>query len=304
MDPPMTPDLLPHLPDTKRRELALALKILFEEFEDATKTKLSSKRKAGRILKVILFGSYARGDWVEDRASGYRSDYDLLVIVSGAEFTDLPTYWHKADDRFIQALTVTHTILTPVNFIVHDLADVNDQLTRGRPFFSDIARDGIILYEAPGHPLPTPKPLTPEEIQREARGYFEQCMPKADSFIASAGFLIERGDPKTAAFMLHQATESLYHCVLLTRTLYSPKSHRLSVLRSQAERLDERLQSVWPDDTPLARQAFDRLQRAYVEARYSAKYVVLDEELGWLVERVSTLYRIVIGAKYCIKNNL
>lgn len=30
----------------------------------------------------MLFGSYARGGWVEDRKSGYRSDYDLLVVVN------------------------------------------------------------------------------------------------------------------------------------------------------------------------------------------------------------------------------
>jgi predicted nucleotidyltransferase len=44
------------------------------------------KGKRGRILKLILFGSYARGDWVEDRKSGYRSDYDVLVVVNYDSF--------------------------------------------------------------------------------------------------------------------------------------------------------------------------------------------------------------------------
>jgi len=43
--------------------------------------------------------------------------------------------------------------------IIQTLADGNDQLSRGRPFFFDIARDGIPLYEEPGHPLAQPKPL-------------------------------------------------------------------------------------------------------------------------------------------------
>ena len=80
---------LDHLPAAKRRELERVARVLFDEFEDAVKTKLSDKRKGGRILKLILFGSYARGDWVEDRASGYISDYDLLVIVNSETFTDL-----------------------------------------------------------------------------------------------------------------------------------------------------------------------------------------------------------------------
>jgi len=80
---------LDHLPAAKRRELERVARVLFDEFEDAVKNRLSDKRKGGRILKLILFGSYARGDWVEDRASGYISDYDLLVVVNSETFTDL-----------------------------------------------------------------------------------------------------------------------------------------------------------------------------------------------------------------------
>jgi predicted nucleotidyltransferase/HEPN domain-containing protein len=289
----MNTDKLDHLPDTKRRELERVVKILFDEFEDATKTALSPKRKAGRILKVILFGSYARGDWVEDRLSGYRSDYDLLVVVNGQDFTDLHTYWDKADQHFIRELTITHHIKTPVNFIVHSLDDVNDQLSRGRPFFSDIARDGIALYEAEGHPLAKPKALTPEEAKSEALGFYEQWFPRAENFAKVAAYCLTIDDKNLSAFNLHQAAEALYHCLLLTFTLYSPKSHRISVLRSQAENLDARLRGIWPSDSKLHRQAFDRLRRAYVEARYSADYQVTDEELNWLVQRIIALQEAV-----------
>jgi uncharacterized protein len=67
-------DTLDHLPATKRREIARVLTILFDEVERFQATKLSEQKRGGRVLKVILYGSYARGDWVEDRASGYRSD--------------------------------------------------------------------------------------------------------------------------------------------------------------------------------------------------------------------------------------
>ncbi|CAL4868274.1 hypothetical protein MMA231_02549 [Asticcacaulis sp. MM231] len=285
----MSPDALDHLPDIKRRELEHVVKVLFDAFGDATKTKQSDKRKAGRILKVILFGSYARGDWIEDRLSGYRSDYDILIVVSSHELTDLQEYWSVADDTFVREYTLTHELKTPVSFIVHSLQDVNDQLAKGRPFFSDIARDGIMLFEAEGHPLAKAKPLSPEEIKAEAKGYYEQWMPKAESAIKGVGFYLSEHELKDAAFLLHQATERLYHCTLLTFTLYSPKSHRLSFLRSQAEGLDERLRDVWPDDSKFARRCFAKLQRAYVEARYSAEYEITAEELTWLQERVGLL---------------
>ncbi|MDC7694152.1 HEPN domain-containing protein [Asticcacaulis sp. DXS10W] len=289
----MLADKLEHLPDVKRRELTRVLQILFDEFEDATKTALSDKRKAGRILKIILFGSYARGDWVEDRSSGYRSDYDLLIVVNGQAFTDLQDYWAKADEHLIREYTVTEHIRTPVNFIVHSLNEVNDNLARGRPFFVDIARDGIMLYEAPGHPLVAPKPLTEAERLAEAKGHYEQWFSKAVNFEKVASYCLEIDDLNLSAFNLHQAAEALYHCLLLTLSLYSPKSHRITILRSQAEALDDRLKGIWPSETKLHRQAFDRLRRAYVEARYSASYSIGEDELSWLSERVGLLQKTV-----------
>jgi predicted nucleotidyltransferase/HEPN domain-containing protein len=289
----MPHEALGHLPGNKRRELERVARILFDEFEDALKTKLSDKHRGGRILKLILFGSYARGDWVEDRKSGYRSDYDLLVVVNSETFADPHDYWDAATERLVRETTVTRHLATPVNLIVHSLEDVNDQLAHGRPFFTDIARDGIVIYEAPGFPLASPKKLTALEMQAEARRHFGLWFPDTIELQAGALFYRDRGNLNLAAFQLHQAAERLYHCVLLVVTLYSPKSHRLTFLRSHAERTDARLIDVWPRDSRFAKRCFARLDRAYVEARYSSEYVITGEELAWLVERVKLLQETV-----------
>ena len=182
-------DTLDHLPANKRRELARVLEIIFFEVEQFRATKLSAKKAGGRILKVILYGSYARGDWVEDRLSGYRSDYDLLIVVNTESFVGEQELWLALEERLLQE-QIAHRIETPVIPIVHSLHDVNDQLSRGRPFFVDIAKDGIVLYEEPGHPLAQPKALTEEETKAEARQYFEQwyldasyCLKQAQNAI-------------------------------------------------------------------------------------------------------------------------
>ena len=51
-----------HLPEGKQRELALVVRILFEEFAAVTARATQQWKKGGRILKVVLYGSYARGD--------------------------------------------------------------------------------------------------------------------------------------------------------------------------------------------------------------------------------------------------
>jgi hypothetical protein len=87
--------------------------------------------------------------------------------------------------------------------------------------------------------------------------------------------------------------ERFYHCVLTVLTLYSPKSHRLTFLRSQAERIAPRLIEVWPRDSRFAKRSFTRLDRAYVNARYSPDYEINGEELAWLVDRVTVLQETV-----------
>jgi predicted nucleotidyltransferase len=168
---------LDHLPQRKQDELAEVARILFEEFEAARRSKLKAELQAAKILKVILFGSYARGGWVEDRRSGYRSDYDLLIVVNSHAAAESSEYWENASERFVRELTITRQLETPVNFIVHSLHEVNDQLARGRPFFIDIARDGISLYEVPGHPLASPRQLSSQEAREEAQRNFDQWFP-------------------------------------------------------------------------------------------------------------------------------
>ena len=287
------PERLAHLPENKRRELERVARILFDEFEDAQKTRLSDKDRKGRILKLILFGSYARGDWVEDRKSGYLSDYDLLIVVNYGKFAEQYQAWEKAGERFLQELTITRRLSAPVNFIVHTYEDVNSQLGKGRPFFVDIARDGIVLYEAPGFPLASPKTLTPQEVHDLAQRYFDQWFPGGERFLKLATVAIDDGFQNEAAFLLHQAAERLYHCVLLVLALYSPKSHKLKFLRSQAERIAPQLIGIWPRDTRFAKRSFTRLDRAYVDARYSPAYEITAEELAWLVDRVKTLQETV-----------
>lgn len=285
-------DTLDHLPSNKRRELARVLELIFAVVEQFRATKLSAKRANSQVLKVILYGSYARGDWVEDRSSGYRSDYDLLIVVNSESFAQEQELWLSLDERFLQE-QIAHRIETPVIPIVHSLHDVNDQLSRGRPFFVDIVRDGKVLYEEEGYPLAQQKPLTKEEARVEAQGYFDKWLPDATYCLKQAENAIADGMPNHAAFALHQATERAYHCLLLTLTLYSPKSHRIKVLRSKAEDLDKLLIKAWPRDNRIARRRFELLSRAYVEARYSPNYEISAEDLVWLVERVTVLQELV-----------
>ncbi len=279
---------LDHLPEVKRQELQWILEVLVRAFEEATSNRKAA-RKQGRILKVILFGSYARTDWVDDPVGGYKSDYDLLIVVSSDELTDTAEYWIDADAELQRAYEVTHRLTAPAHFVVHSLSDVNRQLSRGRPFFADIVRDGIALLEVPDHPFARPAKLSPDEAYREAKANFDEWFKSASGFARNAGYAIRDDDLKLAAFLLHQAAERLYHCALLTQTLYSAKSHNLNFLRSQAERVAPELIPAWPRGSRFEKRCWELLRRAYVEARFSSHYAITAEELAWLAERIADL---------------
>lgn len=286
---------LKHLPGGKRRELDYVVQALLEEFQKLVANRMAPRLRFGQVLKIILFGSYARGDWVEDPIGRYFSDYDLLIIVDHEDLADTTEFWDTAEARLLKDLSTGKALRTPVNFIVHSLQDVNHQLERGRYFFVDIVRDGILLHDVPGHPLASPIELSPATALDEARAYFEDWSTSAGSFRRSAQHAIEDGDFKLAAFLLHQATEHLYNCVLLVLTLYTPKSHNLIRLRNLTEPLDPRLAKIWPTETKFQKRCFELLRAAYVKARYSRHYKITPEELAWLSERLTAL-RVAVTA--------
>src|SRR3546814_2444500 len=85
----------------KQRELERVKAIVFEEFEDAIAIGTMGWKKKGRIDKIILYGSYARGGWVDEphTAKGYRSDFDLLIIVNDKRLTEKVDFWSKQIGR-------------------------------------------------------------------------------------------------------------------------------------------------------------------------------------------------------------
>ena len=287
------------LPRRAQRDIERAAQILREEFAKATAGSKAEHRRSGRILKIILFGSYAKGKHVIDPVGRYFSDYDLLVVVDHEDLTDASKYWKEAENRMVDMLT-ERGWPQPLTLIIHSLDDVNHQLRRGRYFWVDLAREGIALFEEPGHPLEKPGILTKEEAREEAEQYYNKNFRKIRHSLLRASDHRARAqlEPDSterdefrndAAFDLHQAMERAYYCIMLVLTLYSPKSHNLNFLSKRAEQLDERLIGLWKTDTKFGKRCYEKLRAAYVKARYSDHFKIDDDELDWITERIVEL---------------
>jgi uncharacterized protein len=269
-----------HLPPHKLKEL---------------KTIVDTIREHHDVEMIILFGSYARGDWVEDSYEEdgityeYRSDYDILIVTAD-----------KNSERNVEYDTAMREALEPdsdgarVNFIVHTIQHVNQMLAERRFFFMDILKEGYMLHDTKQFMLARPpKELEPELLLRISNDYFKEWMESADDFFETTEDTFKKGKNRLAAFLLHQAAERYITCLLLVETGYRPKEHDMERLLKQAAGFDKEFNTVFPRHNKSERHLFDLLRRAYVDARYNKSYTITEHELTTLTKRVQELKAIV-----------
>ena len=260
---------LNHLPERKRAELARIVSII--------------RQSAPQAELIILFGSYARGDWVQDVTTQgrttyeYSSDFDILVIVESKSLADNLDLWYGIEDEAGKL-----PVQTPVKIIAHELDFVNKKLEKGQYFFSDIKKDGIILYDSKNCQLAEPKELSPKQRLGQAKSDFNEYFQSANEFYGQYENALAHKWYKNAAFQLHQATENFYKTALLVYTNYKPKTHKLEKLGKMAAQHDPAFFEIFPLGTEEEKRRFDLLKRAYVEARYNPKYIITPEELKYL----------------------
>lgn len=292
---------LDHLPERQQAELEAIVGHLLRGFDAATAGGTQGWRRSAKIYKIILFGSYARGDFVDEPENGYLSDFDILVVVSDEKLTDIADYWYETEQRIEHDPTIGRI----VNLMVNDLEDINQGLDAGLYFFREVIDQGIVLYEVPGHAFSPLKPLTAEAALALGQRHYTKIFDTIETSIETAIFQMSKGDVKDwlhkAAFNLHQATEAAYIAVLLLTGFYAPRSHNIKFLRTLAEAKAPSLAPVWPRETRALRKPFQKLKRAYVDARYNQdSYEITLPELEHLkatVERLIDLVRAVCDAR-------
>jgi uncharacterized protein len=267
---------LTHLPAPKQTELKQIVGALIPRWSE--------------IEMIILFGSYARGTWVEDKYEEkgityeYKSDYDLLIVCSKNAQANA--------DTFIQSLTGKLDELnlpTPINPIFHGIEFVNTELREGNYFFDDIKKEGVLLFNTSRYTLDDKRAMSAVEMKIKTQKYFTDWSENANDFFEQFNIAFENTKLKVAAFLLHQATERYYGTIQLVFTGYKPKTHDIEVLGKLAKALNMEFGKVFPRATIQERQRFTLLKKAYVDARYNMDYKISMEDLAYLCERVDLL---------------
>ena len=269
---------LSHLPKHKREELRY-----ITEF-------IRSKSKYADM--IVLFGSYARGDWVEDTyvedgvTYEYKSDYDILVISENETIAGRYRYWYEIAQKAARG-----PVNTRITIIAHDIEHVNNSLKKGQYFFTDIKKEGILLYDSRKFKLARKRKLDPKQRKEMAKRHFEEWFHNGEAFCKQFEHAMNDKEYKLAAFLLHQAAESFYKTVLLVFTNYRPKGHYLDSLGSSVCAFSPKFLTVFPMATDEQKRCFDLLNEAYVRARYDSGYKITKKQLEYLAGRVKVLQK-------------
>ena len=133
-----------------------------EKQEDLRRfVKLALKVLGDKVEMLILFGSFARGDWVEEFLPDsplvqYQSDYDIMIVVRDGVDRDN----HRLDhlEKLFERPFAPSLQLQFIN-----IGFFNRMLEHGYFFYVDIAKEGWTLYDSGRCALVEPRILTPAE---------------------------------------------------------------------------------------------------------------------------------------------
>jgi uncharacterized protein len=242
-----------------------------EELEKVTRRIVDT----GKAEIVVLFGSYARGKYKEKQGAtqGKKSDYDILVVTAGvSEAALLEGLQGKFDDIDVH-----------VQLVAEDIEFVNRKLKEGQFFFSDIKREGKILYTSGRYTLADPENLSPTRRREIAEEDFESWFKKASEFFIGYQDARQRNYAGKAAFELQQAVEMCYKATLMVFTHYIPHEHYLGILLERSAKLDRRMNEALPRDTKEQLELFNHLDCAYIGGRYRSaeEYPVTRDQLDY-----------------------
>ncbi len=282
-----------YLPEQKRDELRRIVKCVLEVLPGCE--------------MIILYGSYARNTYVDyDQRIEYgirtcfMSDYDILVVTNTRFQRHVISHiLSKATDNYYKGMNRNES--TTVQFIDESIDDLNKAIDKNRYFYTDIKREGIMLYNSGRYKLARRRKQNYLEIKELAEEYYNERFERGNEFLLGAIFYNEQGLHKMASFNLHQACENYYNSIILTFTLYSPKEHSLIKLSARAKTHSLESSKAFPRNTEEEKRLFDLLQDAYVQARYSLHFRITQEDIEALIPKVELLRDI---ARQCCEERI
>ena len=265
---------LSNLPEYKVNELATITETILRELDD--------------VQMIILFGSYARGNWVEDVRSEtdctyeYKSDFDILVVTKYAEAANNPNLQHKVEGKLNRTETT-------VNLVFHDIQYINAQLNKGQHFFSDINEEGIMLYDSGRFKFAKKRKFNIEKRKQIAQQDFDEWYEKAKRFYDHFQYDLEKKWYNEALFELHQSIKCFYTTILSVFSGYKPQNCDLEKLGRYVASYEPAFLTVFQCTTERQDKIFKLLNNAQAHTFSEGSHNITKVDLAHLEQCVQKL---------------
>jgi len=231
---------------------------------------------------VILFGYYAfpSGKPSDDHA------YEILVI----------TDHHETREELANELVGAFADSVPqVNGVIETITLLNINLEQGLFYFSDILREGIILYNNEEFALSKPAAISLSKRRRIAEQDFKEWFQKAKESWASALEEEKAGRLPKSAFYLNQTAEFCYTTIEMVFSHNYFEEHNIKAQRDRIRAFDKRIHNAFPVNSTAEVEAFDELAKAYVSGQYleESEYSVSSEMIQYWSQECRKLIALV-----------
>lgn len=269
---------LDHLPAEKRRDIEHIVKVIRERHDPEM---------------IILYGSFARGDWVSDRywegrtMYEYLSDYDIYVLTRLAKHAKKVEYDNAMRNHF------SNVLKHPPSVIADTVKHFNSSLEKGRYFYVDIWKEGALLFDSGKYEFSEPRDLTKDERVEEARINFDEWVPKSEKFFRVHEMTMNDDEMlNNSIFELFLAAEHATTAALLVLCNYKPKGHNLSERLRRCILLEPRFAEIFNLDDPEEKRLFDLLCESYIASRYTRGWTIARDDLEALSKHVADLCKL------------
>ncbi len=217
-----------------------------------------------------------------------------MVVTKDKEVALDSVLWSKVSKK----LRALKTSAYP-KIITHDIEELNKKLSEGQYFFTDIRKEGVLLFDTEKFELVGKRNLSNQAKQRIAQEHFNYWFDKSRLFLGDYNSNLDKFKATEntkflaqSAFHLHQIAESCYKGTLLVFINYTPREHFLEILGKEAEKHCPQLKNIFPKSTKEEEDRFKLLEYAYIGGRYDPDYRISKEDLEILMGNVKNLLEI------------
>lgn len=206
---------------------------------------------------------------------------ELMIILSGK--------FHQKIAELEPLIDFSLSNMQRIAFSLHVSSRLYEAFEEGLLFYVLNCKPANLIYDDGQKPLPKINAVKLLENSAKAEVSFLSNNQVAVSFYHNAKHLKNEGHPALSCFMLQQATELSLRALITAFKGVDKKTHSISELKKHVAMIAPQLNHIFSFDTAEDQLLLKLLEDAYLKSRYETDFMINEEQLDTLVERVGHL---------------